>query len=111
MGDWSRLPAIQIVGSVAHFLVRTAMHGPGEHLTFAGEETEATEVDPLLLSGTTGEVCFTGPPTALCFVGPPTAFCAPAGSDMAHPMTPKIMTISAAHRFISTSSHAAAGRR
>jgi hypothetical protein len=56
----------------------------GAEATFGGSLTEVDggemETDPVLLAGTTGEICFTAPPTTLDLVfGPPTAFCAKAG--------------------------------
>jgi hypothetical protein len=48
--------------------------------TFGGSDGGEMGADPVLLAGTTGEVCFTGPPTTPDLVfGPPTAFCAKAG--------------------------------
>lgn len=56
----------------------------GVAATFGDDVTEVdggeTGADPVLLAGTTGDVCFTGPPTTLdLFFGPPTEFCAKVG--------------------------------
>ncbi len=64
-------------------------------------------MDPPLIGGTTGEFCFTGPPTAFCFVGPPTELCAKAG--WALPNAPRIMTMTSAPFFMDASFHAALG--
>jgi hypothetical protein len=57
-------------------LVPFATQGPTGHLNRKGGETE---LDPPLLAGTTGELCFTAPPIELCGFGPPTELCARAG--------------------------------
>jgi hypothetical protein len=74
----------------------------GGVITFGGAETTLgegeTEVDgaeagadAVLFAGTTGEVCFTGPPTTIgLFLGPPTEFCAWTGLENAQRTTKEI---------------------
>jgi hypothetical protein len=74
----------------------------GGVITFGGAETTleggGTEVDggetgagAVLFAGTTGEVCFTGPPTTIgLFLGPPTEFCAWTGLENAQRTTKDI---------------------
>ncbi len=63
----------------------------GAETTFGEEDTEfdggETGADAALLAGTTGDVCFTGPPTTIgLFLGPPTELCARAGLAKAQRM-------------------------
>jgi hypothetical protein len=68
--------AVTLGGTEVTFGATETTFGDGE-TEVGGEETGA---DAVLLTGTTGDVCFTGPPTTLdLFFGPPTEFCAKAG--------------------------------
>jgi hypothetical protein len=63
-------------GAEVAFGATDTTFGDGEPEVDGGE----TGADPVLLAGTTGDVCFTGPPTTLDLLfGPPTAFCAKTG--------------------------------
>jgi hypothetical protein len=61
----------------AGFMGDVVLDGFGEDVVLEGE---ATDVETVLLAGTTGDVCFTAPPIATgLFLAPPTALCARAG--------------------------------
>jgi hypothetical protein len=86
----------------------------GAEVTFGATEITfevdggETGADAVLLAGTTGDVCFTGPPTTLdLFFGPPTEFCAKAGLANAQ----STRTDMTALIFIDDSPSSHAGRR
>jgi hypothetical protein len=83
-------------GGSCYRLAFAAAQAPTHFACTVGE----TVVDTRLGVGTTGELCFTGPPTAFGLTGPPTAFWAKARLGKALPPTPSNITSMMATLFI-----------
>jgi hypothetical protein len=77
----SPLGQVGLGGSEVTFGGAEVTFGEAE-AALGGDDVDGGEMgaDPVLLTGITGDVCFTGPPTTLDLLfEPPTAFCAKAG--------------------------------